>query len=270
MVRRNLAILVLLTLLAYGGVQLLYGNLEQRLRDEMVNDGTRVAVVADKAGPKPDRSEASGPEPAGSSETGTDYQVIVTRNIFQARIDQDKKEGKERPGPKPKKLAKTSLKLVLMGTVTGSDRDARAIIVDEKRKRQDIYHIGDVVQGALIKKVERGRVVLGVNGRDEVLLIKERKSGAGGDVGSLSYPAVPQPRPASVRLSNRKAAPVVRPHRRITIRKVQGQEREIQEPFEPIPVEELPPLEDEQAGGAATGPKENDGEQPTGEDEALQ
>ena len=256
---RSLVILSLLTLLAYGGVRFMYGRLEGRLQSEMAGTANKAVPVAG-GGPKQVRRPGKRP----------DYQVIVRRNIFQARLDLKKKETAE--GQKPEDLAETSLKLALVGTVTGSDRDARAIIVDEKKKRQDIYQIGDVVQGALIKKVERGRVILEVNGRDEVLLLKERKGGTGRESGLPSFvppvyrPPVQQRDPSTSR--ERKDIPVVRPHRRITFRKDRA--REIREPVEPLPAEILPSVDDVTAGAAGAGQAGAGGEQGTGEDEAAQ
>ena len=45
---------------------------------------------------------------------------------------------------------------------------------------QGLYHIGDKVQGALIKKVLRGKVILEVNGKDEILEMEQAKTGKGG------------------------------------------------------------------------------------------
>lgn len=230
---RNLVILSLLALLAYGGVRFLYGHLEKRLQSEMVGTPGKEAVSVARVAPEPGRKPGK----------KTDFQVIVRRNIFQARLDLEKKKDKEEE--KPEELAETSLKLALVGTVTGSDRDARAIIVDEKKKRQDIYQIGDVVQGALIKKVERGRVVLEVNGRDEVLLIKERKGGTDRDVGPPASPMPPVRQPTASGRGNREEVPVVRPHRRITFRRKQA--REIVEPVEPLPLEATAPMEEPNA-----------------------
>ncbi len=253
---RNLVILSLLALLAYGGVRFLYGHLEKRLQSEMVGTPGKEAVSVARVAPEPGRKPGK----------KTDFQVIVRRNIFQARLDLEKKKDKEEE--KPEELAETSLKLALVGTVTGSDRDARAIIVDEKKKRQDIYQIGDVVQGALIKKVERGRVVLEVNGRDEILLIKERKGGKGGGSSMPSYsPALQQP--ASSRSMTRDDVPVVRPHRRITFRRDRA--REILEPVEPLPAEGSLPGDDENPEVIESpGLPRTDGEQTTGENEAVQ
>ncbi|MBU1985768.1 MAG: hypothetical protein KJ846_00925, partial [Proteobacteria bacterium] len=96
-----------------------------------------------------------------------DHQVILKRNLF---------------GPPPKKdqpgkttqtaadLVATSLDLGLLGTITGSPKNRRAIILDKKTKLQDIYFQGDVIQGALIKEIQRGKIILNRNGKEEILI----------------------------------------------------------------------------------------------------
>ncbi len=257
--RRSLVVLFLLTLAAYGGVKVFYGHLAGRLQAEMARTGSGSA-----AGVAQVTDVGAGEEvKTGKPARARDYQVIVRRNIFQAQLDAKEVEKEE----KPEDLAETSLKLALVGTVTGSDRDARAIIVDEKKKRQDIYQIGDVVQGALIKKVERGRVVLEVNGRDEVLLIKERKGGAGGEAG-ISSRTPPAPWAAPTTPETRKSVPKVKPHRRITFRTERT--REVLEPADPLSAGEMPPAEEETAEPAEFGSPVPGGLHISGEDEAVQ
>jgi type II secretory pathway component PulC len=101
--------------------------------------------------------------------------------------------------------------------VTGNERDARAIIVDNKEKQQDLYQIGDAVQGAFIESIERGMVTLDVNGRKEALLIKDREGGGPGAprVSPSASRLVPEAKPEK-RVTRR--APKARPHRRISFR----------------------------------------------------
>ena len=61
--------------------------------------------------------------------------------------------------PSIDQLAQTQLSLSLLGTVTGSKEDARAIVRDEKNKLEDIYRIGSEIQGAIIQRITRGKVV---------------------------------------------------------------------------------------------------------------
>lgn len=144
-----------------------------------------------------------------------DYQVIVTRNIFQASLE----SVVEAPVEVIQELAPTSLNLTLLGTVTGNERDARAIIVDKKKKQQDLYQIGDAIQGAFIESIERGRITLDVNGKKEALLIKEREGGGPGapNVPSFEPRLVPK-NTSEINATGTVPLPKARPRRRINFR----------------------------------------------------
>lgn len=160
MVKRVAVKLLLIFVLVFAGVKIWYGRLEDRLR---VPAAVTEATVAE---PEVERTEIE--------RKPDDFTIIVDRNIFQAVIT---KEAKEEPPPAAEELAATKLKLSLMGTISGTERDSRAIIADDLKKLQDIYQVGDSIQGALIKTIERGRVILQVNGADEELLLKDRQGG---------------------------------------------------------------------------------------------
>ena len=93
--------------------------------------------------------------------------IITRRNIFGSGKAADVVAEAEpaRPGA----LADTKLQLKLLGTVAGDPDIARAVIEDKLSKVQDLYRIGDVVQGAVIKSIERNRVVLARGNRREAL-----------------------------------------------------------------------------------------------------
>lgn len=99
--------------------------------------------------------------------TQEDCSLIVGRNVFGF--------GKAAGSPaepdqgRLKSLARTKLQLRLLGTVAGDAAVARAVIEDLTSKVQDLYRIGDVVQGARINRIERNRVILLREGRPEVL-----------------------------------------------------------------------------------------------------
>ena len=106
----------------------------------------------------------------GRNSSGTiDQNLILKRNIFNPQ--------KTEPVPKdiqpkiqpPKTVAKKQIELRLLGTVAGSKDVACAIIEDMKTKVQDIYRTGDVIEGALIERIERNRIVLLNDGAEEIL-----------------------------------------------------------------------------------------------------
>lgn len=113
-------------------------------------------------------------DPAGMIPTGTkrDYRIILTRNLFGPSGSTET----ARPVPPPDPAAElkmSDLGLVLVGTIGGSEGTHRAVILDKKLHKQELYKIGDMVQGANIKEILRGKVILVVNGKDEFLDISE-------------------------------------------------------------------------------------------------
>lgn len=168
--------LAIIALLLYAGVSFWYGRTEKQLQSMVAAEKTKPAASA-----KPKKDKALPVEK-------TDYAIILTRNIFKSVLE---------PTGKPigtedtdlDSLAETSMQLALLGTVSGSREDARAIIREEKSKKEDIYQVGSEVQGALITRIDRGKVVLQVNGREEVLNIKEPESGAPAAGGMEPVPA---------------------------------------------------------------------------------
>ncbi len=103
------------------------------------------------------------------------YRAIVDRNLFHT---------KEKPAEKPKsakpvlteQLKPTTLQVKLWGTVTSGADASYAIIEDKNKKDQNLYRIGDTIQNATVKEIFREKVVLNVQGKDEVLQIEKLES----------------------------------------------------------------------------------------------
>ncbi len=125
--------------------------------------------------------DAGAPERPQSNQAARDgdrismdrYETIVSRNLFQTEADSKP----ETRSVDLEALKQTELNLRLWGTVAGSGQRAYAVIEDRAKKTQDLYRVGDSIQGAEIRMIFREKVVLNVNGRDEVLQMEER-SGA--------------------------------------------------------------------------------------------
>ncbi|UCB51017.1 MAG: PDZ domain-containing protein [Deltaproteobacteria bacterium] len=101
-----------------------------------------------------------------------DFRVVMDRNIFGS------KEGAGE-GIKPtdiETLEPTTLKVVLLGTVTGSQQNAVAVIEETEKRKQGLYRVGDSVQDAIVKMILRGKVVLRVGDKDEILTMEESSS----------------------------------------------------------------------------------------------
>ena len=102
-----------------------------------------------------------------------EYAKIVERNIFGA-TEKVEAVPVEEVGP-IETLEETSLQLSLHGTIAGDSASARAIILDQRKRSQDIYRVGDSVQEAQIRQILRGKVILRHGEKDEILTMVEGK-----------------------------------------------------------------------------------------------
>jgi general secretion pathway protein C len=82
-----------------------------------------------------------------------------------------------------------ALGLLLKGTIAGSDLYSRAIIED--KGKQQIYKIGDSVSGASIIGIFRNKVILVMNGQEQMLVPEEKADKKGPRGGPPSGPAIP-------------------------------------------------------------------------------
>ena len=159
MVKRILSFLnlILITFLLYLGVNVFYKILAAALEAP--------AVLAPF-------HESTAAVSAEISPVFDHYQSIIQRNLF--NIDTGAKQ-------KPEKLAietltQTDLKVKLWGTVTGNDGRPFAVIEESREKKQNLYREGDKIQDAVVKMILREKVVLRVNGKDEILKMEKVKS----------------------------------------------------------------------------------------------
>lgn len=97
--------------------------------------------------------------------------IILERDIFNSsKVASSQEQNPAQTNLTPTKtVAKKQLELRLLGTVAGSGDVACAIIEDMKSKVQDLYKTGDTVQGAVIEKIERNRIILRNEGAQEIL-----------------------------------------------------------------------------------------------------
>jgi len=183
----TLANLLLVTLAVYFGVSIFYTVLSSRLQG-----GPPVIPVG--------RLESAAGEHFVSKLA--DYQVIVERNLFnsgrQALGGPEKTAG---TAVDVDKLKQTELKVKLWGTTAGQgDAALSAHIEDPKTREHKMYRTGDTVQNATIKMILREKVVLNVDGKDEVLVQEPfgvAKSSVPGparaDAGGAPRPPAPEP-----------------------------------------------------------------------------
>jgi general secretion pathway protein C len=102
------------------------------------------------------------------------YGAVTERNLFKTKTG---------AGSRPEKLdieslKPTDLKLDLLGTITGDGKEAYAVIEDTATKQQNLFRVGDTIQNATVKLILREKVVLNVNGKDEILKIEKDREGS--------------------------------------------------------------------------------------------
>ena len=107
------------------------------------------------------------------------YDTIIKRNLFNTKKETNKTELFN-----IETLKQTDLKLKLWGTVTGDRGKTYAVIEEQKERKQNLYKVGDTIQNATVKIILREKVVLNVNGKDEILKL-EKVTGANKSV--ISY-----------------------------------------------------------------------------------
>ena len=169
MVKRILGFLniALLTMALFVGVKIFYGVVEAHLKEAIIASELR-------------RNAASG-ESSGALGTVTsvensysEYQAIARRDLFRTKTVET--DPSDVVTPDLDELEKTKLELKLWGTITGdAGGQAYAVIEDQSRRRQPqhLYREGDTIGGANIRLILREKVVLTVDGEDEVLEMEQ-------------------------------------------------------------------------------------------------
>ena len=123
------------------------------------------------------RTSATGISTKRSLET---YSVISSRNLFGST---DKAVVDEKP-INVDELEPTKLQLALLGTVSGGGELDAAVIEEKGKRQQGLYRVGDAIDKATLKQIMRGKVILRVDGKDEILVMEEEKTGKGNKTGS--------------------------------------------------------------------------------------
>ncbi len=114
------------------------------------------------------------------------YAVVHQRDLFHSakeKVAAKKSVGKSKKVViKEEALEKTALEVRLRGTIYREKGDSLAIIEDLKTRKQDLYHVGDVILGeAKLIAVSRNKVYLERNGKQEILEVYEGKEAKTGE-----------------------------------------------------------------------------------------
>ncbi|MDT8302947.1 MAG: type II secretion system protein N [Sedimentisphaerales bacterium] len=94
--------------------------------------------------------------------------IIIKRNIFGSSGLDSAKQNPEQ-GTKVNSISVLNAQLRLLATVAGDEEVACAVIENVKTKIQDLYRIGDIIEGTRIERIDRNKIVLISEGRREVL-----------------------------------------------------------------------------------------------------
>lgn len=99
------------------------------------------------------------------------FKRIWERNLFSVTVDEEKAVEPKKLLTKLDDLSLTSLNLTLMGTMIEENGESLAIIQDDQTKTQGRYPVGSMVGGAKVVMILRNKVVLNIDGRDELLVM---------------------------------------------------------------------------------------------------
>ncbi len=103
------------------------------------------------------------------------FSKILERKLFQKPAPSQAEENKEE---EISEHPVTDLKLVLKGTVVGTEGNSFAVIEDQKLKAQNLYHINDSISsGVTLASILTDRVIINRNGNKELLLMFQEDKG---------------------------------------------------------------------------------------------
>jgi general secretion pathway protein C len=94
--------------------------------------------------------------------------IIIKRNIFGSSELSSAKQNPEQV-TKVNSISVLKAQLRLLATVAGDEEVACAVIENVKTKIQDLYRIGDIIEGTRIERIDRNKIVLVNEGQREVL-----------------------------------------------------------------------------------------------------
>jgi general secretion pathway protein C len=93
------------------------------------------------------------------------YKRIIERDLFNV----EEKPGQNLENLDTEELPETDLKLKLWGTVIGGVDKAYAVIEETTSRKQNLYREGEAIQRAIVKRILRKKVILSLDGRNEIL-----------------------------------------------------------------------------------------------------
>lgn len=148
-------------------------------------------------------------EPGRVQPPKKDLKIILKRQLFGTPASEQ--PAVKVPIETEETIVASTLDVVLMGTVKGDNDGNRAIILDKASRKQQIYEVGDAIEGALIDQILRGKVILVSNGKNEILDMSKaaevRSTYSRGKSSALGTANKVRPRPKRT-INVRKRTPV--------------------------------------------------------------
>jgi general secretion pathway protein C len=144
----------LVTIAAYAGSTIVLSLLNGEPTKELAVPAPARSSVENKVGP--------------SSTLQADYSKALAKKTSSL---ERKEDASKRTSHVQEKPGLTSLNLRLLGTVVNESGPSWAVIQDLDTDRQEMATVGSVIAGATVVSIARDRVVLSVNGREEILLL---------------------------------------------------------------------------------------------------
>lgn len=99
------------------------------------------------------------------------YKGILDRNLFGAKTEETEKKTQRDLRDQIDQLALTSMNFTLVGTILNEGGVSWAVIMDNQNNREDRYTVGSVIKGAKVVMILRNKVVLNIDGKDELLVM---------------------------------------------------------------------------------------------------
>lgn len=139
--------------------------------------------------PRPQKKmEESSPQARKNAKIRSNYEVIANRDLMKVPKAGKSTGDKSLSGDVIRPLAEMGL--TLRGTISGPKEIARAII--EESNQQKLYKIGDDVKGAKVVGIFRNKVIMEVNGQEQMLVVEETKSSSSQPSSGLAGSRMPR------------------------------------------------------------------------------
>ncbi len=149
----------MISLISYQGVNYVYEDFETEVALLEVENSKENYIKKDKKIKKSIKTLQK-----------SEYSSISNRNLFNIAV----KAEVEDENYDLSNIKKSQRSLKLWGTITGLGDRNIAIIEDSANKKQDLYRIDDVISGAKITRIVRNKVVLNINGVEEILEVSDQ------------------------------------------------------------------------------------------------